>query len=202
MWITEKVHPQAYNLPIALMPHLVLLIAIPCFLFELQVVLVESFTIKCVNSLVLACILYVFTQKSLRVNHSDKHIKKINKQPERSYLERCMQTGDKLVDDILDKSFAQGVRQPLLYYKYETYKHIENTPEFNELQEQLRVMPSWVDKERIKKAYLFYRDNLTLILAGMAIGLIESYTYPSDAKVNFYLFFISHIFLSFLVFRY
>lgn len=177
------VHPQFYNLTLALLPHLFLLGLIPCCLYQIQALMVENIFMRAFSALVVALILYMLTQKSLRINHSDKKIKKVTTTVTEEIMDKMLQSGDDVVDRILERSASLGVRRPIQYTNPETYEHVQHLPEFQQLQKQLQTIPHWVDHERIGKAAAFYRDNVALVFIGLSIGLVESYTFPEDAKV-------------------
>jgi hypothetical protein len=54
---------------------------------------------------------------------------------------------------------------------------------YREIIEELESVPGWVDWQKIERGRQVYRDHLVLICAGLAIALIEAYSFPIDAQV-------------------
>merc|ERR1712137_134318 len=94
------------------------------------------------------------------------------------HLELITKTGDTLTDRIL-KELPQ--KRPVMFRSLKN--SLSNEESVKDLLEQVNRIPDWVDRERIRKASEFCNDNITMIYSGLATGLIDSYTFPSDAKV-------------------
>jgi hypothetical protein len=54
---------------------------------------------------------------------------------------------------------------------------------YREIIDELESVPGWVDWQKIERGRQVYRDHLVLICAGLAIALIEAYSFPIDAQV-------------------
>ena len=90
---------------------------------------------------------------------------------------------DPLVDALVDKSVAMGHKGRLNYRQKSTLAHLQGTPELQQFEESIKRIPDWVDHARIAHAAQFYQDNLTHVFQGLAVGLVESYTFTADSKV-------------------
>jgi hypothetical protein len=55
---------------------------------------------------------------------------------------------------------------------------------YREIIDELESVPAWVDWQKIERGRQVYADNLVLISAGLAIALIEAYSFPLDAQVH------------------
>src|SRR3990167_3816361 len=93
-----------------------------------------------------------------------------------------MKIGDKQADDIISKIFENKIKFPFPNY----YGLIENEilkDDMNKILSEMKKVPSWVDKKKIPDSRKFYMDNIAMIFSGLSIGLVKSYTYPSEANV-------------------
>lgn len=172
--LTQKFHPKSYYLFLGLLLHLATV-----FTAGFIVVSICSLVVQGILQIVLGFICFVLLHL-LANKLTNHHAPTLNIDESALDVHRITNTGDVQADRVFAKYYTG---KPVLYHHIKSLE----SEEVIQLRENLMRIPDWVDKKAIHKATQFYNDNITIILSGLTLGLVDSYNFPIDAKVRHFL---------------
>eukprot|EP01095_Lingulamoeba_sp_RSL-Kostka_P004535 TRINITY_DN15770_c0_g1_i1.p1 TRINITY_DN15770_c0_g1~~TRINITY_DN15770_c0_g1_i1.p1 ORF type:complete len:502 (-),score=121.32 TRINITY_DN15770_c0_g1_i1:154-1659(-) len=114
-----------------------------------------------------------------------------SKEKKLNTYEKLLSETDDLVDEIINEfdelSFDLFSKKHTNKFDMMTFlrEHREDSENVATLLDQIEFVPDWVDVDAITKALTFLRANSLYYMLGLAVALVESYTFPEDAGILF-----------------